>query len=98
MITVKLKNSTGTEGNWSEPFPMDITSKVLLGGIIQSVVSQSGACSIFEMSRVLLISGNPFALKRYSSVQLLIVFDEFKGMMGPRFIAGVMYALVPNKE
>lgn len=98
MITVKLKNSTGAEGNWSEPFPIDITSKVLLGGIIQSVVNQSGICSIFEMSRVVIISGNPFAMERYFSMQVLIVFDEFRGMMAPRFIAGVMYAMILNKE
>jgi hypothetical protein len=93
-IRVKAKDAYGTETDWSEPFTIYITSKVLLVGLAKSVVNQSEECIILNMSIALIIKFRPMNPKIYSSVQVLILNDEVHGIIGQRFLAGLVYALV----
>lgn len=94
LIKVKLKDSVGVESNWSEPFTISITSRMLLIGILKSVANQSGECTIFNMSLAIIIKMNPIDLKIYSLVQILVLLDEFQGLMTSRLLAGRIYGLV----
>jgi hypothetical protein len=90
----KVKDRHSAESNWSEPFIIYITSKVLLIGLVYNGANQSEECPIFNMSIAFIMKFKPIDLKMYSSAQILILMDEFHGMLGSRFLAGMVYALV----
>lgn len=93
-IKVKLKDAFGAESNWSDPFTMYITSKMLLIGIIKNVVNQSEECTIINLSRAIILQVNPFDFHLYSSVQILLLLNEFQGLITPWILAGRLYGLI----
>lgn len=94
LIKVKLKDSFGVESDWSEPFTMYITSKIFLIGLIQNFVNLSEECSILNMSLAFILKTNPFDFKIYSSIQILLIPDEFQGLLTLRLLAGRVYGLI----
>jgi hypothetical protein len=93
-IRLKAKDVYGAETNWSDPFIIYITSKVVLIGFVKNVVNQSQECAIFNMSIALIIKLKPMDLKMYSSVQVLLLNNESHGVMTSRFFAVVTWGLV----
>jgi len=96
-IQVKTKDTYGAESNWSEPFTIYITSKMLLIGYVQSAMNQGDECIILNLSIALIIKLKPINLKMYSSVQVLILNNELHGVLGSKFLAVLVYALVLSK-
>lgn len=94
IIRVKLKDTYGTESNWSDAFAMYITSKIFLIGLIKNVVNQSEECTIFNMSPAIIIKMNQFNIKIYSSIQILLILDGFQGLITSRILAGRVNGLV----
>ena len=88
----------GAESNWSEPFTIYITSKIILIGFVQSAGNPTEGYAIYNMSIALIIKLRPIDLKIYSSVQVLLLNDEFHGMLGSRFFAVVAWGLVLSEE
>lgn len=97
-IRLKVKDAYGAESNWSEPFTIYITSKIVLIGFIQSVGNQTEECTILNMSIALIMNFKPINLKIYSSVQVVLLNDEFHGLLGSRFFAVVIWGLVLSEE
>jgi hypothetical protein len=97
-LKVKAKNGFGTETNWSEAFTLYITSQLILIGFADSVANQTNESILLNMSFAILISLKPFDLKILSSQQILVLDDEFRGILLARFIAGMLYALVLSQE
>ncbi|MCX6671629.1 MAG: PKD domain-containing protein [Euryarchaeota archaeon] len=97
-IRLKVKDATGAESNWSEPFTIYITSKIILIGFVQSGGNPSPEYALCNMSIALVIKLRPMDLKIYSSVQVVFLNDEFHGMMGSRFFAVVIWGLVLSEE
>ncbi|HWR27798.1 MAG TPA: PKD domain-containing protein [Candidatus Thermoplasmatota archaeon] len=91
---LKVKDPFGVESDWSEPFTIYITSKIILIGFVQSAGNQCENCTILNMSIALVIKLKPIGLKLYSSIQVLLLNDEFKGLIGSHFFAVVGYGLV----
>ena len=97
-IRLKVKDAYGAESNWSEPFTIYITSKIILIGFVQSAGNQTEGYAIYNMPIALIIKLRPMDLKIYSSVQVLLLNDEFHGMLGSRFFAVVTWGLVLSEE
>ncbi|KYK24322.1 hypothetical protein AYK25_00350 [Thermoplasmatales archaeon SM1-50] len=93
MIQIKVKDFYGAVSNWSEPFTITITSKVLLIGFVQDVNTSEEAV-ILSMKLGVQLTFNPFKINRLSFVQVVILNDETQGYIGQRFIFGQFYALV----
>ena len=93
-IKGKLKNSHDVESNWTEPKTMFITSTMVLIGLMKNIVNQSEECTIFNMSLAIMIKTNPFDFKMLPSIQILLILDEFQGLLAPRLLAGRVYGLI----
>jgi PKD repeat protein len=98
LIKVKAKDGFGVETNWSEPFTLYMTSQIILIGFADSVANQTEESILLNMSFAVLISLKPFDLKISSSQQILVLDDEFRGILLARFIAGMLYGLVISEE
>jgi hypothetical protein len=96
-IRVKLKDFFGAVSDWSEPFTIYITSKVFLLGLIQST-NVSEEATILDMRRGIQLQFNPFGIRRYSSVPVVILTNETEGYIGSRFVIGQFYALVLSDQ
>lgn len=92
-IRVKLKDFFGATSDWSEPFTIVITSKVLLLGLVQST-NVSEEATILDMKRVIQLQFSPFDIMRYSSVPVVLLTNETQGFIGSRFVIGQFYAFV----
>ncbi|MBN2599804.1 MAG: PKD domain-containing protein [Candidatus Thermoplasmatota archaeon] len=97
-IKVKAKDSFGVETTWSEPFILYMTSQLILIGFARSVANQTDESILLNISFAVIISLKPFDLKISSSQQILVLDDEFSGILLARFIAGMLYGLVIPKE
>lgn len=97
-VRLKVKDAYGAESDWSEPFTIYITSKILLIGFVQSAMNLGEECIVLNMSIALIIKLKPIDLKMYSSVQVLILNNELQGIIGSRFIAVLVYGLVLSEE
>ena len=97
-IRLKIKDAMGAESDWSEPFIIYITSKIILIGLIQSAGNPTEGYAIYNMSIALIVKLRPIDLKMYSSVQILLLNNEFQGMLGSRFFAVVAWGLVLSEE
>jgi len=93
-ITVKLKDALGAESKWSDPFTIYMTSRMFLIGLIKNIVNQSEGYSIVNMSQAIILQIHPFGFHLYSSVQILLLLDEFQGVIMPRIIVGRLYGLI----
>jgi len=97
-IKLKAKDGVGMETNWSEPFTLYMTSQIILIGFADSVANQTEVSILLNMSFAVVISLKPFDLRILSSQQILILNDEFRGILFARFIAGMLYGLVIPKQ
>jgi hypothetical protein len=90
---LKVKDPFGAESDWSELFTIYITSRIILIGFVQGAGNLCVNCTILNMSIALIIKLKPVDLKLYSSIQVLLLNDEFHGLIGSRFFAVVGYGL-----
>jgi len=93
-LLAQAKDTNNQESNWSEPFTTHITSRIFLAGFIKDIGNQTEEYVIFNMSLAIILKTNPICYKMYHQVQILLISDEFQGLLAPRLIVGRTYGLI----
>lgn len=93
-ITAKAKNSLGSEGSWSEPFPITIIAPqleigLLTGGLfkVKTVVKNTGAIDVMNVQWNITLEGGAFIGKQTGG-SLLSIFAGGERTISSGFIIG----------